>query len=80
MKSMIDQKLEQDFNGTRGYNRNLSTLGNSGWQEEPICMKPQPHADEIAGSRNPTILWQLHCTALVVSFAHNHFELYFGRI
>ena len=23
MKSMIDQKLEQDFNGTRGYNRNL---------------------------------------------------------
>ena len=26
-----------------------STLGNSGWQEEPICMKPQPHADEIAG-------------------------------
>ena len=38
----------------------LHTLGNSGWQEEPICMKPQPHADEIAGSRNPTILWQLH--------------------
>ena len=42
----------------------LHTLGNSGWQEEPICMKPQPHADEIAGSRNPTILWQLHYTAL----------------
>jgi hypothetical protein len=25
---------------------------------------PQPHADEIAGQQNPTILWQLHYTSL----------------
>ena len=60
----IGKRRQMKKVGGKNHYTYIHTLGNSGWQEEPICMKPQPHADEIAGSRNPTILWQLHYTAL----------------